>query len=314
MKPSFKKNFFYQESRHIYRAFFKYHHLPSYLYHRFIVKTRIWQAKIFSRTPQIDQSYSLHLLCGHVSVDALLWTLSSWIYHAKNMPLIYIHEDGSFTVEDQRKLAKLLSDVKIVERSWAKKQASDNWLKNYPFSRDFREADSRYIYAIKMVDPYFVSSAPYKIIIDTDILFFNYPEQIINFIKEKKSFALPGNSPMLPGPTYMDYAFHDGSGLSDKITWVNSGIVGYAQENFSLDTLEEFCQKNGVNNLSRVIEQAGLAYILGEYRELNKLDQEKYFIKGPVDPGETVLKHYTGPRREEYWFEGVKFLKPKILI
>src|SRR3989338_7348645 len=244
-----KKNSFYKELRYIFRAFFHYGRPFSYLSGRFLIRPKIRQAGPIGQIGQIDDMYSVHILCSHQDLDMLFWSLASWYKMVKNSGQVFIHEDGSFSEEDRNLIAKLLPNARLVDKKWAASLAEQVWLKDLPTALKSR-LDKRYVFAVKLMDARFVSDAPARLLLDTDILWFREPTELLQKLKSGKN------------PYF--------------------------------------------------IEQSGHAWILSRHARILPLDPARYIIKGPVN-SETVVRHYTGPRRELYWIEGVKILKDKIL-
>lgn len=300
---SLKKKNWYRESRFFYRAATVYRQPLRYIHYRFFTKSKIrsWFQRV--TVPKLDESYSIHFLCSHRDLDMLLWSLAGWYLVVPKSGQVFIHEDGSFTDQDRTMIKKLLPHARLIDYGWAKERFA-KWLKNHPMTRKFREHDERYIFSIKLIDPYFVSSAPKRLILDTDLIWFRKPDELLQSLREGKTCFMKAGVKMF-------YKFADGQELSEDIAWMNSGVIAYQVQDFSLNALEEFCRRNGEDNPSRVIEQAGYAYVLSSGLPYSYLPQEKYHIKGPItDP--VVVKHYTGPKRELYWLQGVPEIRMKI--
>ena len=291
-----KKFRVYSELRYIYRSFAIYRKLISYLYYRFVVGPKLRRLSRAIDRPAATQQYSVHMLCNHDGLDLLLWSLLSWYRVVEQTGQVYLHEDGTFTPDDRKLINRLLPSAKIIERAWATKQIKE-WLASYPVTRSFREYDDRYIFALKLVDPYFVSPAPAKLVLDIDVLWFKKPEQLLDML------LLKNISFMIKSQTPMEYVFASGEGLPAGQEFANGGIVGYQLGHFSLDRLEEFIQRNGPGNPSRLIDQAGYVNVLARSGKFEYLNEEDYTLKPKPDP---VVRHYTGPVREKFWFEGVK--------
>lgn len=324
-KKTIKKTGFYRELRYVYRSVVLYRHPFSYLYHRFIVGRKIRRlGRPVDRKPESDQ-YSIHLLCNHSGMDLLLWSLASWYKNIDISGQVYLHEDGSFTQSDRQIARRLLPHAKIIDRVWAAGQIS-MWLRNYPALHAFRKNEERYIFALKLTDPFFVSSSPARLVLDIDILWFEAPRQLMELLLVKKTpFMIEGVLPM-------EYRFADGAVLPPRLQTANGGIIGYQANDFPIGRLEEFMRRSGENNPSRLIDQAGYVYVLGQADQFTPhhnaagntsvprvqahgagftfLNNELYTIK--PKPG-IVAGHYTGPKRERFWFEGVKMLKNRIL-
>jgi hypothetical protein len=304
MKNSIKKLRFYQELRYLYRVFFHYRRPLSYAYYRFFLGPKIRTLEHPLDQASFDPSYSIHFLCSHTDLDMLLWSLASWYQVVLQSGRVYIHEDGSFSEEDRKIVAKLFPQAEIIDYEWATTQALEIWLKNSPYARSFRQ-NQKVVFATKLVDPYFVSPASARLLLDTDVLWFRTPTEILDLLhKQTHPFFLAGRVPM-------NFVFADNKFPADIAT-LNAGIIGYAKQDYQLADLEEFCQKIGPQSDLYFFEQAGHAYVLSRHNRIQALDKQTYFIRGRVDQN-TVVKHYTRPRREEYWFEGIRILKQRIL-
>lgn len=227
----------------------------------------------------------------------LLWSLASWHKAVPASGQIYIHEDGSFTKSDRLLIGRLLPFARIIDRAEADREALKQ-LADFPEASKFRN-NGKYIFSLKLIDPYFFSQSDSILVFDTDVLWFQNPHEVLErLVQPSAPFSLYGQKPM-------EYSFSDGSKLPVSIAAINSGIVGYRKENYSLEMLEKFVEKNGRSNPSRVIEQAGYAYILAADSSVNFLNDQKYSLKSRKDQ---VARHYTGPVREKFWLEGVKYV------
>lgn len=304
MKNFLKQFSWYSELRYIYRAFFVFGHGFSYLRHRFIIGPRIRRVKHALDRPVETGEYSVHVLCSHNHLTMLLWMLGSWynVLLPGRAAQVYVHEDGSFTGKDFETVRRLLPSAQVVRATMSRDKAANEWLTGYPAARELRLRED-VVFAMKLVDPYFSSTAPVRFLFDADILWFKAPAELFRTVVEEK------RSVMMAGRGDMSFSFSDGSLLPKEVRSMNAGIVGYHKSNFNLKTLEEFCQKSRENDNFYFLEQAGHAYILCD--SLRALSVQ-YHIKHPTHV-DTVAKHFTGPRREMFWYEGIKRLKDRIL-
>lgn len=293
-----KSTLVYKEARYIWRAFFVYGRGLVYLKNRYIVGPRIKHKGVVDR-PVETEEYSIHILCSHRDLLMLLWSLASWY---KVLPKgmagqVYVHEDGSFTTEDLKTIHRLLPSAQIVVAKHMDEQCSSSWLNDFPKIREMR-LRSHIPLMRKLIDPYFTGDAPYHIIMDTDILWFKNPEEIFSYVRVKSSFATESNTPMV-GALAEDLSL-----IKRKL---NSGVVGYAVSRFDLEAIELFLSKLEENFFGHHVEQAGYAHAL---TNVELLSFERYSLK----PREgQVMRHYTGPVREKFWFEGVRKVKLSIM-
>jgi len=236
-----------------------------------------------------------------------IWSLASFYLQSEVIGQLYIHNDGSLTSHDQASLKKYFPNAKIIDTNLFLSQYSSQ-LNNYPIIKEFRQMN-KYVLLKKLIDQYFISDKPYRLFIDTDLVWYNQPIEIEDEIKNgcQNSFVSQNHN------THPNYTIHykDGSKLEEKYAMINSGIVLYKKENFNLKKLENFLLKvdkeNDLNN--HFVEQAGFAYCL---ENLKILPYDKYTIKDKLSD-RVVVKHYTGPRRLLFYIEGVETLKHKII-
>ncbi len=301
----------YRELRYAYRQYFVFWHPLQYwryLYLRLFVRPRIrFVSAPFDRAPG-SAGYSVHILCSHGDLDLLLWSLASWHRVVPNSGRVFIHEDGSFTARDRQLIGRLLPHAAVVDFAWATREAHDEWLQGMPAARALRDNYAKHILIVKLVDPRFVSDAPKRLILDSDMLWFEEPTELLGHLENyTQPFFQYG------GPTGEEFRFADNSLLAASLHELNSGIVGYATGDFSLSDLEQYALKADPKKHRHFIEQSGYAWVLDRAgKGIRTLDRRAYTVREPVESG-VVLKHYTGPRREQMTLEGMRILKPHLL-
>ena len=300
----------YRELRYLYRSIFFYRKPLAYVYNRFFTNVRIRRLFAAGRAspPAAREDYTVHFLTCHRDMDMLLWSLGSWFHFVPDSGKVYIHDDGTLTGADRELLKSYDPDLVIIDYAKSSEAVLEK-LRGFPrahASRGKSLADKRYVFNLKLIDPLFAGGSGCKLILDSDLLWFQRPVALLEALSQNRLPVFMG------GFGEMDFKFSDGSVLPAEIAGVNSGIVGYRQDDFSLPVLEEFFARVGDDTNPHFVEQAGYAYILTRSKKPNFLPAGKYLIKGRVG-GETAMKHYTSPRREQFWFEGVKLLKDKLL-
>ena len=306
---NFRKPSFYKEIRYIYNSAFKYREALAYLHNRFIIGPKIFSLLGPVDRPVVNENYSIHFLCGQRDLLMLLWSIAGWYKGCSESGRVYIHDDGTFDFQDRQILGRLLPNVTVVDYKEIGERVLNALADRFPTAYHYRKLslhDRRYIFNLKLIDPFFVGDADVKLILDSDLLWFKQPGELLDDIFQKRLPIFMG------GYGKMDFVFSDGSILPENIAGVNSGVVCYKKKQFSLDSLEEFYSRVGSNANPHFVEQAGYAYILTRGSQPIFLPADKYLIKGPVSE-RTVMKHYTNPRREQFWFEGVNRLKGEVL-
>jgi hypothetical protein len=293
----------------MYRAFFHYRKPWDYCYGRFVLGPGILELPRPISNGIINNAYSIHILSGHRDLTMLLWSLASWYRAVGESGRVYIHDDGTFTGTDKQILGRLLPQATIVDCEEMGQKIVAALARSFPAAHHYRSLsflDRRYIFNLKLIDPFFAGGADVKLILDSDLLWFLKPEELLRSISSNHLPVFMG------GLGEMDFVFSDGSSLPKEISGINSGIVSYRRDQFNLKDLDEFYSHVDSRANPHFVEQAGYAYVLTRRSQPNFLPANKYQIKGPANP-QTVMKHYTNPRREQFWFEGVKILAAKLL-
>ena len=119
----------------------------------------------------------LHSAVPHRYVHAYLLAAKSFLQHDRDFA-VYVHDDGSLQAADKQLIEQHLPGVNIVER-----RASDEKFDatvNDPFLTKVRKSYTSYI---KLFDPTLVSTHERIIILDTDTLFLQRPDAVINWAK-----------------------------------------------------------------------------------------------------------------------------------
>jgi hypothetical protein len=292
-----KLEFFYLR-----RAFREHRRGFKYLYNRYFLAPKILKAKKIWEKPVNNFNLSIHVLTCHKDLIMTLWSLASFYRVNKEVGQLYLHNDGSLTIRDKKILNSFFPQTRLVEPN---EVMAENCLTPYPLIKKFRE-NKDYFLLKKIIDTYFLSDKKYRLIIDTDLLWFDEPKEIENEIRNGCQ-----NSLMMANNSFGYVYFKNGEKINQELASFNSGIVLYDKENFNLAKLEEYLNQIDEQNQKNThfIEQAGFAWCL---HNLKKMDDKKYVIKDGVGEG-VIIKHYTSPRRPLFFIEGMEKLKEKIL-
>ena len=134
----------------------------------------------WSRSKRPEYPVPVHMLVSSKSWHCgLLAAISLEINSEKNWRFV-IHEDGSVTEPQRRRIQKTLPGVRFISRPEAEERLQDE-LQHFPLSLKHR---ARHNFFLKFFDaPPFVDS-PKFIVLDSDVIFFRRPEEIIRWSEE----------------------------------------------------------------------------------------------------------------------------------
>ncbi|HPL95304.1 MAG TPA: hypothetical protein PLF15_00785 [bacterium] len=285
------------ELSHLKKAFLAYHQGWRYIFNKFFIAKKIIREK-FSYASNAESNLSIHVLVCQRDFIMLLWSLKSF-FSFFNYPFqLYLHNDGTLSLKQINILKKYFPKAICVEPT---EILNNKNLTAYPVIKNFLLTHPNYYLMKKIVDSYFISEKNNILVIDSDLLWFKAPEELLNNLNNNCDKSLMMWSP-LPGPVY----FKDGTVLDENLSHYNSGIVLYQRANFNLVKLSEYLEKIDTDNPTnfQFIEEAGFTQCL---KNLQLLPKEKYIIKGKVDE-QIVARHYTSPRRPGFYLEGLSIL------
>ncbi|HUR00476.1 MAG TPA: hypothetical protein VM166_13560 [Gemmatimonadaceae bacterium] len=119
----------------------------------------------------------VHMLLGHSRIDEALWSLLS-LNHFADAPVgVVIHDDGTITADDAALLAEKLPGLRLISRA-----ESDAVVEDKLFSMGLTKSVAfrkSLFFARKMFDPnVFARDASY-VLIDSDVVFFSNPVDLL---------------------------------------------------------------------------------------------------------------------------------------
>lgn len=269
------------------------------MYNKYFLAKKILKHKGVLGKSVNNNDLSIHVLSGHNDLTMLIWSLASFYRVGDILGELYIHSDGSLTEKDIKTLNKFLPGVKIIKsHDFLERHGKE--LEKYPVIKKFRTEYPQFFLLKKLIDPYFVSNKKYHLIIDSDLFWFREPREIKEELRNECR-----NSLMMVNNVLCNVVLKNNQKLDNTLGEYNSGIVLYGKENFNLDKLTDYLNKIDANNRQNehFIEQTGYAICL---ENLRKLPVEYYVIKKELDAN-TIVKHYTSPRRPLFFIEGIKY-------
>lgn len=291
------------EVKLIAKAFLKYGMGWTYLYYRFWVAPQILKAKVLER-PVTHQELSMHMLFGARDFIMALWSLASLYRVSSIRGTLYLHSDGTLIDTHRVTLARLFPNAVFVDARDVVATHAD-FFNAHEDLRDFRVQYTKF-QAKKLLDPFLVSDAPYRLILDSDMLWFKDPTELREAVEAGVPRALMmSDRTGQGGRSYV--TFKDGTRISEDIAACNSGITLYQKDQFYLYTLSAYIAKTDYLH-KKFTDQACYATVLNP--EL--LPENRYIIKGTLTD-EVVLRHYTNPSRAKFYSYGLNFIARDIL-
>lgn len=217
----------------------------------------------------------------------------------ENVPII-LHDDGSLNEEDVLILRKI-KNVDIIFRKDADKKILE-FISEHKHCLQYRlGSDSINLWhKIKLFDYFLFSNTKRILGIDSDLLFINKPEEIINNIKN--------NTPFYSPDIQNSYCFNKSGDKIPYLDKVNTGIIFIpSEEHYNINHIERALSnlvKDSINYFPSWIEQSAFAHMFFMCATYSRLDENKYRIPyfQTVDVKIVECLHFVSypPVRETY--------------
>jgi hypothetical protein len=278
----------------------------SATFHDYRTKPRIadWTWPFWNQTPQ---TVPVHVLTGAKDYELCAWMLASWFHFTEETWRIFIHDDGTLPEAARELFRKLFGNARIIPRDEADTRM-DKVLAPYPFCHDYR---NKHPLALKIFDFATYTDSDRFIALDSDVLFFNYPREIMEWVATKKAECWFNEDVAEGSLITPDNARAD---LGVKL-WrkVNSGLCLINKPAIDL----EFCERAlGETSILKGhiwrIEQT--LFALCASRGKGGLLPPTYEVSlgKNAAPG-AVARHYVGAVRDRFYGEGLKRLRGVLL-
>lgn len=255
------------------------------------------------RTPPVavgdDGQCEIHVLTSASDWVNCIWALKSF-YRATQRPYhLCIHDDGTLPEHAQRQFQNHFPKARLISRA-AADLAMEQALSNYPKCQEFRRANSL---APKVLDAIYYLQAERMLLLDSDVLFFESPNELLRRIdfKNPRNSANPDcASAYTIDPETVSKRF--GFALAERF---NSGLALIHTNSVPLDWVETFLELDGIHAHPWRVEQTLLALCSSRYGL--ELLPEEYAVR--LQPGIAgPCKHYVGRIRHLFYKEGIPTL------
>lgn len=235
--------------------------------------------------------FSVHMLMG--SRDFLMgcWSIASFLRVMPEMGDLVVHSDGTLSSAELVVLKRLFPYARIENTQTFLADHAD-LLVPYPTLKEFRELYTRF--QIRIIDQHFLSGKKFRLFLDSDLLWFREPKEIIDALHAGVPTPL-----MMSNGEYVRMEFKDGSITDDVVSRPNGGIVLYREDQMDIDRMQEFLRRSDYLH-KRFGDQAWMAWTL----KPSLLPEDTYIIKGTLT-SQIVVRHYTNPSRLKFYFYGL---------
>lgn len=266
-------------------------------YFRDIIRPRIQKHFPVSRCD--DERCEIHVLTSASDWQNLLWVLHSLYAVVPERFRLCIHEDGTLSEEAATQLTLHFPGCRLIRRKEADKVAAKR-LAKHPKCAHFR---SFHPLALKVFDFHFFLKSDRMFILDSDILFFGHPSELIQRLLDPVHSANTLNLDWNYGYSLSEETIRKYLPEFPFIPHINSGLGLIHRGSIPLDWAEEILSCPDILERPHCVEQTIIA-LCSSRHGFTPLPDAYTVSLNPRKPGQPV-KHYTSPIRPLFYREGV---------
>lgn len=261
------------------------------------------------KAPPLDCSAGLevHMLLNHACIHEGCWAIYTLRHFSQTPMKVIVHNDGTLNTADISLLGKLFTGSRVISR-----QESDNVVEKALEERNllnclkFRRHS---VFALKLIDPFFFMNDDNFILIDSDVLFYQRPSEL-----------LEASAPVYSSDNHNAYCIDATimAGLAgiQCIERFNPGIMRAWRSTIDLNRIEKYLRHpgfwpNGIPNYYAELTLWAMEISHGDSLPLS----DAYQICTPNPEDETtVCGHYCGGGHWEtlYYTRGLPYLTQKL--
>jgi lipopolysaccharide biosynthesis glycosyltransferase len=280
-------------------------------YYNYYFYYKNYRNKILSSKPVICDDVSefeIHIVTSEKDFIDALWCLKTFYHYSGSRPQLVIHGDGSLNADHIQTFSEHFINCRVIKKKNADKELKE-FLADYKYSQSYR-LNSDFYCALKLFDPLYYAKSDKLLLLDSDILFFDNPKEIIQNIKEDQHFF---NSDYQNAYSLPIKELNEKFKI-DIFPMVNSGLMFLRKECYStnLDFIESYFEaidaSPPIHDVNRH-EQTLNALLLSKCGGV-RLNENYQISRHSVISGKTISHHFVADgSRKNFYDLGLKVLK-----
>jgi hypothetical protein len=266
--------------------------------------------------PIIDESDAeIHTCICHKDITQYILCLKSFLFFANIHIAVIVHDDGSLTKQDFVLLHKHFPGIQIYDYS-SSTDTVKNSIDKFPnLKRERLEPKWNKNHLIIMFDEPFFAKKKKIVHLDSDILFYNYPSQLIKWItsntdKTETLFIRDIGNYYSLSERVINIIYK-----KQPIPCLNSGLRCYWKQSTDPKEMEYLIDLLGrFNDLDYWRDQTyTLVNTLSHYKKVTMFDKNYIISPCPQVTKSTICIHYVTPVRNQLFIDGVTLLTTKMI-
>jgi hypothetical protein len=289
--------------------FAKYNRFGGYLQYRKMLAGEDAMRKAANTLPPMPSfpdGLPVFFLTGEKFIHQTLFCIRSLIKVSNEKYHFLLIDDGSFTDGISRFVFEKLPGATLI----SKEQIDNNLNKNLPADKfpSLHHKRKVYPHIKKLTDVHTIDAINWKLVLDSDMLFWNEPTEMINWLKQPRQ-------PIHMVDCEESYGYSSGlmSALSgaDIPALINVGAIGLNSRAIKWDNIENWIKElEEREGTSYYLEQALTAMIIGQTPSV-VLNKDAYKVNPGNNDMETkanILHHYVDLSKEIYFKKAWHFV------
>ncbi len=255
----------------------------------------------------MEGRFEIHTLACEQDLLIALWSLKTFYHFCEIRPRLVIYDDGSLSKAAISIFSEHFLNCQIIRRNRFHQDMED-FLKAHRMSLEYSKIESFYC-ALKLFGPMYYTKSECVLYLDSDVLFFQKPSEMLKFIENGTPFYMSD---------YQDAYSHPVEFLNNLLKIdlehkINAGLFHVAKREFAdnMDLVESYFEKvpklkikGGVNRH----EQTLTAILLSKTNAV-RLSSDYQISKAPVTD-KTISHHFvTDGSRPYFYVAGLRRLK-----
>ena len=276
----------------------------------FYYYNKIYRKRILFSKPIVcnnGSEFEVHIVTSEKGFLDAIWCLKTFYHYSGLRPKLVIHEDGTLSIDSIKTFLEHFVNCRVIRRKDADEDLK-HFLADYKYSQKNR-LNKDFFCALKLFDAFYYAETDKLLLLDSDILFFKKPNEIIKYIKEGKPFF---NSDCLNAYAKSISELNKIFGVN-TLSMVNAGLMFLLKEYYinNLDFIEYYFKRMEETAQNRDInrhEQTLHALLLSKCGAI-RLNENYQISKQPITD-KTVSHHFVDDgSRDNFYKEGLRYLR-----
>jgi hypothetical protein len=282
----------------VYRVHRKFQHGLRTAYYRDVVRPRICETRPVRETS--SDECEIHVLTSSQDWLNLLWALKTFYHFSGRHYALCIHNDGTLPATATAALRRHFPEARLISRDEADRAVLPT-LEAYPLCLALRRSN---MLSLKLFDFRHYLQSARMLLIDSDILFFREPLDLLRRIEDPAYQLNSVNADVASAYTVDPIDVRGRFGFELEPSF-NSGLGLIHRDSLRLEWIEEFLSLPGVLGHFWRIEQT--LFALCSYRRGAELLPEEYRVQldGKISGS---CKHFIGAIRQHMYGSGIRHL------